>query len=186
MASANPAKVAELSAMLDGVAEVVARPEGLGDVVEDGDTLEANALIKARAVAQFAAAPAVADDTGLFVEALHGQPGVHSARYSGGGDADNVAKLLAELAALGPEADRSAEFRTVVALVHPNGAERVFQGTCAGRIVETATGDGGFGYDPVFVPDDGDGRTFAQMDRADKAKISHRGRALAALAAELG
>ncbi|MGB5757503.1 MAG: non-canonical purine NTP pyrophosphatase, partial [Acidimicrobiales bacterium] len=123
---------------------------------------------------------ALADDTGLFVAALGGRPGVHTARYAGpgAGDADNVAKLLRELVGV---VDRWAEFRTVIALAMPDGQVHLARGVVEGRIAEQADGDQGFGYDPVFVPDEGDGRTFAEMGSADKGHISHRGRAIRAM-----
>ncbi len=184
LASANPKKVAEMVGLLEGVAEVLPRPDSVGDVVEDGDTLEANARLKADAVAQGAGLAAVADDTGLFVDALDGRPGVRSARFAGDAatDADNVELLLAELA---DQPNRRAQFRTVIVVRDPAGNELVVSGECPGAIIDQPRGDHGFGYDPVFVPDEGDGRTFAQMSAEDKGRISHRGRAMSALAQAL-
>lgn len=184
LASANPKKAAELTALLEGRVEVVPRPLDLGEVDETGETLEENATLKARAVAAHAGARALSDDTGLFVDALGGRPGVHSARYAGGSatDADNVDKLLAELAAAGalePQA-RRARFRTVLALAQPDGRVELAAGVCEGWIATEPRGAAHFGYDPVFVPADGDGRTFAEMAPGEKAAISHRARALAA------
>ncbi len=193
LASANPKKVAEMAAILaeigpEGV-EVVPRPGDLADVVEDADTLLGNARLKAVAVCAHTDQPAVADDTGLFVDALDGAPGVISARYAGepANDDRNVTKLLAELDACGATtpAARRAEFRTVIVVALPNGDEVVADGVCAGTIIDERRGAAGFGYDPVFVPDDGDGRTFAEMSSVEKAAMSHRGRALAALADQL-
>lgn len=184
-ASANPDKVAEIALVLDGLVELVPRPAGLADVVEDAPDLEGNARLKAVAVCAAAGAAAVSDDTGLEVDALDGAPGVISARYAGE-DAtyqDNVDKLLAELDRVGattPE-QRTARFRTVVMVVRPDGFELAVEGSVEGVIAAAPQGDGGFGYDPVFIPVEGDGRSFAQMGD-EKHEISHRGRAFRALA----
>jgi len=184
-ASANPDKVAEIAAVLEGIVELVPRPAGLGDVVEDAPDLEGNARLKARAVCDAAGAAAVADDTGLEVDALGGAPGVHSARYAGDDASydDNVVKLLSELAGVAP-AERTARFRTVAMVVWPDGRELAVEGVVEGVIIDTPSGDGGFGYDPVFAPTEAGGRTFAEMG-AEKHEISHRGRAFRALAAAL-
>ena len=186
VASANPDKVAEIAAILGDVVELVPRPADLADVVEDGDTLEANARLKAVAVATHAGAAAVADDTGLEVDALDGAPGVHSARFAGDDPTyeDNVRKLLAELDGLPPE-QRTARFRTVAMVRTPDGGEVVGIGAVEGRIIDEPRGAGGFGYDPVFAPVESDGRTFAEMSDDEKHEISHRGRAFRALAAAL-
>jgi XTP/dITP diphosphohydrolase len=192
-ASANPDKVAEIAAILGSAVELVARPASLGDVVEDADTLVGNARLKAVAVASVAGAAAVADDTGLEVDALGGEPGVWSARYAGedASYADNVAKLLAELDAAGAvdTGERTARFRTVALVRWPDGQEIVAEGAVEGHIAPVAQGSNGFGYDPVFVPARPDGtpgaRTFAEMDASDKHAVSHRGRAFRALAAAL-
>ncbi|MBV14973.1 MAG: non-canonical purine NTP pyrophosphatase, RdgB/HAM1 family [Euryarchaeota archaeon] len=186
LASANPDKVAEMKLLLEGVAEVLPRPAGLPDVVEDGATLEENARLKAVAVSSATGLAAVADDTGLFVDALGGEPGVRSARFAGedADYADNLAKLMADLDGVVP-AMRTARFRTVAIVRYPGGNELVATGTVEGRIAETPSGEGGFGYDPVFVPFEGDGATFAEMGD-DKHWFSHRGRALRALVAMLG
>ncbi len=187
VASANPDKVAEIAAILAAAGvELEPRPASVPDVVEDADTLEGNARLKAVAIAEAVGAPAVADDTGLEVDALGGAPGVRSARYAGEGAAyaDNVAKLLSELEAQGaatPE-QRRARFRTVALVRWPDGTEVAVSGSVEGCIAPGPRGDRGFGYDPVFVPDDGDGRTFAEMTADDKHAISHRGRAFRALA----
>jgi len=183
LASANPDKAAEIAAVLDGF-ELVPRPAEVGDVEETGRTLEDNALLKARAVLAATGEAAVADDTGLEVDALGGAPGVHSARYAGPGAtyADNVAALLA---ALGHRPDRAARFRTVAVACFPDGRQVVAEGVVAGAIATEARGEAGFGYDPVFVPAGGDGRTFAQMAPGEKNAVSHRGRAFRALAALL-
>jgi XTP/dITP diphosphohydrolase len=186
-ASANPDKVVEIAALLEGVAVLLPRPPEVPDVVEDADTLEGNARLKAAAICAASGRPAVADDTGLEVDALGGAPGVYAARYAGEGVtyADNRKKLLAELAGV-PERDRTARFRTVAMVVHPDGSETVVDGVCEGLITLTERGARGFGYDAVFAPRDGEGRTFAEMSDAEKNAISHRGRAFVALAAALG
>ncbi len=184
LATANAHKAAEMRAVLAGLGvEVEARPEGLGEVDEVEDTLEGNALLKARAVAAVAGTTAVADDTGLFVDALDGRPGVYSARYAGPGssDADNVARVLAELDGVAP-ASRGARFRTVIALAEPDGTARWVDGVLEGRIALAPRGENGFGYDVVFIPSDLGGETLAELSPEQKNAISHRGRALRALA----
>jgi XTP/dITP diphosphohydrolase len=185
LATANPDKAAELAALLEGF-DVLARPAGLADVEETADTLEGNARLKAQAVLAATGELTVADDTGLEVAALGGRPGVYAARYAGprATYADNVAKLLGELDGVPPEG-RTARFRTVAVALFPHGGEIVAEGWVEGRIAEAPAGTHGFGYDPVFVPDGGDGRTFAQMGAEQKAALSHRGRALRALTAQL-
>jgi XTP/dITP diphosphohydrolase len=184
-ATANPHKLAEISELLDGVAVLLPRPAGLADVVEDADTLAGNAELKVAAVVKATGRPAVADDTGLEVDALDGAPGVRSARYAGepANDAANVARLLASLDAVGAHSpdQRTARFRTVAVVGFPDGRRMVAEGTVEGVIVDAPRGSAGFGYDPVFVPHGGDGRTFAEMDTAEKHALSHRGRAFAAL-----
>lgn len=184
-ATANPHKLVEIAAILGSAVELLPRPGDLGEVVEDGDTLEANARLKAVAVCGHTGQAAVADDTGLEVAALGGAPGVKSARYAGehADDADNRTRLLEELEGA---ADRSARFRTVAVVAFPDGGEMLAEGMTTGTIAVAPRGDGGFGYDPVFVPDGGDGRTFAEMSPDEKNAVSHRGRAFRALAAQLG
>ena len=189
LATANPDKAAEIAAILQlAEVELVARPGDVDEVEETGETLVANARLKARAIADATGRPALADDTGLEVDALGGAPGVRAARYAGDDVtyADNVAKLLRELAAL-PDAggERRARFRTVAMVAFPGGTELWREGTVEGTIAGEPRGDEGFGYDPVFVPDEGDGRTFAEMTPGDKHALSHRGRAFRALAAAL-
>lgn len=191
-ASANPDKVAEIAAVLAGVGvELEARPDGVPDVVEDADTLLGNARLKATAIATAADAAAVADDTGLEVDALDGLPGVRSARFAGehATYAENVEKLLAELHRVGADTmeARRARFRTVALVRWPGLSaeeprELWAEGTVEGHIAAGPRGEAGFGYDPVFVPDEGAGLTFAEMAPADKHAISHRGRALRRLA----
>jgi XTP/dITP diphosphohydrolase len=179
-ASANPDKVAEISAILEGVVDLVPRPDDVPEVVEDAGTLAGNARLKAAAICAATGLPAVSDDTGLFVDALGGAPGVYAARFAGDDAtyADNRAKLLREL---GDTTDRRAQFVSVAMVIWPDGRELAVEGVCEGVIAFTDLGDRGFGYDPVFVPDDGDGRSFAQMSDAEKNTISHRARALNAL-----
>jgi XTP/dITP diphosphohydrolase len=190
VASANPDKVAEIAAVLEPLGIVLdPRPASVPDVVEDAATLEGNARLKAVAIARATGAAAVADDTGLEVDALGGAPGVRSARFAGehATYAENVAHLLAELDRVGADAParRRARFRTVALVRWPDGREVSVSGVVEGRIAGAAQGDGGFGYDPVFVPDEGGGRTFAQMTHDEKHAISHRGRAFRHLAEAL-
>lgn len=188
-ATANPGKVSEIAAILEGVAVLEPRPAHVPDVVENGETLEANARLKARAVAAATGQPAVADDTGLEVEELGGAPGVRSARFAGeeSCDVDNVVHLLAELRSLGAEEPerRRARFRTVALVWWPDGTELVTEGEVPGTIAAGPRGTGGFGYDPVFEPEGGRGRTFAEMTAAEKEAISHRGRAFRLLRSAL-
>jgi XTP/dITP diphosphohydrolase len=183
LATANPDKAREISDALSGF-DLVPRPDDVPEVDETADTLEGNARLKAQALCAATGEAAVADDTGLEVVALDGRPGVYSSRYSGphATYADNVAKLLQELDGV---EDRRARFRTVAMVCFPDGREIVADGTVDGHIARVATGDEGFGYDPVFIPDDGDGRTFAEMTLAEKQQVSHRGRAFRALAERL-
>lgn len=179
-ATANPHKVAEIAVILHGLVELVPRPAEVPDVVEDAGTLEGNARLKAAAVCAATGLPAVSDDTGLFVDALGGEPGVESAYYAGpqATYAQNRAKLLANLQGV---SDRRARFRTVVMVVWPDGEELIVEGVCEGTIATEERGERGFGFDPLFVPADGDGRTFSLMTDAEKNEISHRGRAFVAL-----
>jgi XTP/dITP diphosphohydrolase len=190
LASANPDKVAEIAAVLSRAldVELIPRPADVPDVVEDGATLLDNARLKARALVAATGLPAVADDTGLEVDALGGAPGVYSARYAGEGAtyADNVHKLLRELAARpGGGGERTARFRTVALAAFPDGTDVWAEGAAEGVIAHQPAGDGGFGYDPVFVARESDGRTFAEMAPDEKHAISHRGRAFRSLAAAL-
>lgn len=178
IASRNTHKIGELQQLLAPlgikVYSALDFPE-LEEVDEDQPTLEGNALKKARYVRNKTGLPALADDTGLEVEALHGAPGVFSARYAGETATyqDNVHKLLKELE---NSSNRSAQFRTIVALVTPEN-EVTFEGVVKGEILSQQRGTGGFGYDPVFKPE-GYEHTFAELDPAVKNKISHRGRAI--------
>jgi XTP/dITP diphosphohydrolase len=183
-ASANPDKVVEIQRLLDGVVELLPRPAHVADVVEDAGSLLGNARLKAAALCAATGLPAVADDTGLEVEALGGAPGVDAAHYAGEGCsyADNRAKLLAELDGV---SDRRADFRTVAIVVWPDGSELHVEGVCPGVITTEEHGEIGFGYDSVFQPDEGGGATFAEMGVEAKNQISHRGRAFRALLIEL-
>ena len=180
LATANPDKAREIADALAGF-DLVPRPDDVPEVDETADTLEGNARLKALALCAATGEAAVADDTGLEVAALDGRPGVFSSRFAGpnASYADNVAKLLRELDGV---ENRRARFRTVALARFPDGTEAAAEGTVDGHISVVARGVEGFGYDPVFVPDDGDGRTFAEMTLAEKQQISHRGRAFRALA----
>ena len=177
-ASANPHKVEELARLLPSWVELVPRPSDIGDIDEDAPTLEGNAIIKAVEIANHASEWAIADDTGLEVEALNGAPGVRSARFAGdhATDSENRELLLSKLDGV---MNRSARFRTVVALVSSKGDIHFVGGECVGTIAKSERGDSGFGYDSLFIPADGDGRTFAEMNGPEKDAVSHRGRALA-------
>jgi XTP/dITP diphosphohydrolase len=177
-ASANPDKVAEIAFILGDAVELLPRPDHVPDVVEDAGSLEGNARLKAVAICEASGFAAVADDTGLEVDALDGAPGVDAAHFAGVGCtyADNRQKLLRELAGVDPAA-RTARFRTVALVRWPDGRELTVDGICPGSISPDERGPGGFGYDAVFVPDEGDGRTFGQMSEDEKHAISHRGRA---------
>jgi XTP/dITP diphosphohydrolase len=184
LATANPHKAAEIAELLDGVVDLVPRPASVGEVDETGETLTDNARLKAVALVEATGLPAVADDTGLEVEALGGAPGVYSARYAGehATYADNVAKLLGAMAG---QTNRRAAFKSVALARWPDGREVVAVGVVTGTISSQPVGTGGFGYDPVFVPDEGDGRSFAQLAEESgwaKHRLSHRGRAFLQLA----
>ena len=185
LATRNPGKVAELRALLASLpvelvsaAEVVGAPE----VGEDAPTLEGNARKKAEALHVHSDLPALADDTGLEVDALGGAPGVRSARFAGP-DADDAANRARLLRDLDGAADRAARFRTVLAFADGEDV-RFFEGVCEGQITDAERGDGGFGYDALFRPE-GEARTFAEMPAEAKNAVSHRGRALRAFAAFL-
>ena len=198
-ASANPDKVAEIQDLLRGVVELLPRPDSVGDIVEDADTLLGNARLKARAICGATGLPAVADDTGLEVDALGGAPGVHTARFAGPDAtyADNRRKLLHDLQGVAV-AQRTARFRTVALVAYPDGSELWAEGVCEGHIAKAERGERGFGYDAVFVPHPGEApadahlgartvadRTFAEMTVEEKHALGHRGAAFRALAARL-
>ena len=182
-ASANPHKVAEISELMSGVVDLQPRPTEIDDVIEDADTLVGNARLKALAVCLATGLPALADDTGLEVDALNGAPGVLTARFAGANatDAENRAKMLSELT----DKPRTARFRTIVLLRFADGREIIAQGVCEGSIAASQRGERGFGYDSIFIPSLGDGRTFAQMSIEEKHLLSHRGLAMRALARSL-
>ena len=187
LATANRHKAAEIAEVLGDTVELLPRPPEVPDVEETGVTLLENARLKAQALVDATGLPAVADDTGLEVDALGGAPGVYSARFAGEDAtyADNVAKLLREL---GDSTTRRAVFRTVAIALWPDGSELVAEGEVSGVITTVPCGSGGFGYDPVFTPDEGDGRTFAQLAEESgqaKHRLSHRGRAFSQLASLL-
>ena len=187
VATRNPDKLIELRRILDAgqvpvdVSDLDEFPD-MPEVAETGLTFTENALLKARAVAAYTGLPAVADDSGLCVDALNGMPGVLSARWAGrhGDDDANLELVLAQLADI-PAGHRGAQFACAAALVLPSGAEHVAEGLLEGSLTTAPRGTNGFGYDPIFVPD-GYEITTAEMDPADKDKISHRGRALRHLA----
>ena len=186
IASANPDKVSEIAVVLQKLAVLIPRPEGMPDVVEDGENLEDNARLKALAVCEFSGRPAVADDTGLEIDVLNGAPGVFSARFAGS-DAtyqQNVEKVLAELDGV-QMGQRTARFKTVAIVRYPDGHELIANGTVEGHISLSPLGEQGFGYDPIFVPVEGEGATFAQMGH-EKHRFSHRGRAFRSLGYMLG
>ncbi|MBC6606426.1 non-canonical purine NTP diphosphatase [Hymenobacter sp. BT188] len=180
-ATNNEHKLSEVRALLPSTIELVSLQDigCLEELPETQDTLSGNARQKAEYVWQHYQTSCFADDTGLEVDALGGAPGVYSARYAGPqrNAADNMAKLLQDLP---PTADRSARFRTVIALVLPNGEWQEFNGVVEGRIVEEARGQAGFGYDPIFEPA-GHHQTFAEMTPEQKNSLSHRGRAVGQL-----
>ncbi|WP_022822255.1 RdgB/HAM1 family non-canonical purine NTP pyrophosphatase [Hymenobacter norwichensis] len=185
-ASNNAHKLDEIRPLLPAGTELLSLAD-IGcheELPETQDTLAGNARQKAQYVWDHYGVACFADDTGLEVTALNGEPGVYSARYAGPqrSATDNVAKLLRELQ---PHPNRSAQFRTVVALIEPTGEVQEFAGVVDGIITDTASGVGGFGYDPVFQPVEGDGRTFAEMTTEEKNKTSHRARAVAGLVAFL-
>jgi XTP/dITP diphosphohydrolase len=187
IASGNPGKVREFSHLLAGLGlEIRPQPEGL-EVEETGSTFAENARLKATAVARATGAWALADDSGLAVEALGGAPGVHSARYADT-DAARIARLLKELAtaqAADPAASRAARFTAALAVADPSGTIHLeVEGICPGTILKAPRGSGGFGYDPVFLVDEA-GQTFAEMAKAEKARLGHRGRAFALLDPQL-
>jgi XTP/dITP diphosphohydrolase len=186
LATANPDKATEIADVLRDAGapiELVERPPDLPDVEETGATLEENARLKAAELSTWTGLPAIADDTGLEVDALDGAPGVFSARFAGADAtyADNVVLLLDRLADV-PDGRRTARFSTVAIARWPDGREVAAIGSVEGTISHEARGAGGFGYDPVFVPAEGDGRSFAEMSAAEKHACSHRGRAFRTLA----
>ena len=188
-ATNNKNKLAEIREMLDGSGIEVLSLGDIGchdDIPETADTLEGNALQKARYIHDKYKMSCFADDTGLEVDALGGAPGVYSARYAGGEGHDSEANMAKLLAGLDGKSDRRARFRTVVALItdEEEGREELFEGIVTGEIINEKRGAGGFGYDPVFRPDGYD-KTFAELGHEVKNKISHRALAVAKLADRL-
>ena len=182
LASKNPYKLAEIQAILSGLGVEVVMESKLGldiDVDETGTTFEENSRLKAEAVMRAANMPAIADDSGLMVDALGGEPGVYSARYAGvhGDDAANNARLMEKMAGV---TERGAQFVSAIALARPGVPLVVAEGVCRGTITDAPRGENGFGYDPYFVPE-GMTRTFAELPAEVKNGISHRARALDAL-----
>jgi XTP/dITP diphosphohydrolase len=185
LATSNLHKVGEMRELLPGV-ELEPLSAGYESPVEDGDSFEANALIKARAAHQRLGGPVIADDSGIAAVDLDGAPGIYSARYAGEGasDEDNLDKLLREVDAAGGE--RRAAYVCVLALIDADGTEHVFEADCEGTLLRERRGAGGFGYDPIFVPDDTDDeRTMSELTAAEKHRVSHRGRAARLLLAHL-
>lgn len=187
LATANEHKVHEIRAILSkNDVTLLARPREVPDVVEDGETLEQNALLKARALVEATGEAAIADDTGLFVDALDGKPGVHSARYAGdhASDQENVEKLLRSLEGVDIR-ERTAHFRTVAAVAYPDGRTLVVDGRLNGWIALLSRGHGGFGYDPVFCVEQLGTTTLAELSSEQKNEISHRSQAFRALSKAL-
>lgn len=179
VASHNQGKIKEIREMLEplNIAVVSAAELEFPDVEETGETFEENARLKADALAQLSGLPCLADDSGLCVDALGGRPGVYSARYAPNRDFNKgMDMLLSELATKVDEA-RRAHFSCVLAFAVPGLETKVFEGRVDGKIATEKHGIGGFGYDPVFIPDEGDGRSFGEYDKDEKNAISHRGRA---------
>jgi XTP/dITP diphosphohydrolase len=185
LATRNEHKLREFRALLDPH-EVVALPDDVELPAETGETFEDNARMKADSAASATGMPAVADDSGIEAAALDGRPGVRSARYAGDGasDEENLAKLLDEVS---DEGDRRVAYVCALAYAEPGAETRVFTERCEGELAREPRGDGGFGYDPAFVPADGEnGRTMAELSVAEKDAISHRGRAARAFLDWLG
>ncbi|HEY7456793.1 MAG TPA: non-canonical purine NTP pyrophosphatase [Solirubrobacterales bacterium] len=186
-ATANKHKLREMRELLPGV-ELQGLPDGVELPPEEGESFAAIALAKARAAHAATGGAAIADDSGIGAVGLDGRPGIHSARYGGEGasDEENLAKLLREVAAAGEE--RGAYYVCALALVEADGAEHVFEARCDGYLIERPRGEGGFGYDPAFVPyatGAADTRTYSELSQAEKNEISHRGRAARLLAEHL-
>jgi len=180
VASKNSGKIKEFQRILQLVSqgiELVIDVE-IPEVAETGSTFEENALLKATSIAKFTGIPAIADDSGLAIDVLNGAPGILSARWSGGGDNENIKKVLDEIKDV-PESKLGAKFVAVIALAKPTGENLIVRGELQGRIRRSPVGKNGFGYDPIFEPIAGDGRTLAELDPSEKDAISHRSLALA-------
>ena len=181
LATRNRNKVLEMQHALESTGwqvTMLSDIAGAPDVEEDGTTFQENALKKARSAAQFSKLWTLAEDSGLEIDLLGGEPGVKSARYAGEGasDADRIRKVLDRLTSV-PDERRIARFRCVMCLIEPAGNENCFEGRCEGRIAQSSRGSSGFGYDPIFIPDGYD-QTFAELGLGVKGKISHRARAM--------
>jgi len=180
VASKNSGKIKEFRRILQldsqGIELVI--DIDIPEVAETGSTFEENALLKAISIAKLTGIPAIADDSGLAIDALDGAPGILSARWSGGGDKENIKKVLDEIKDV-PDSKRSAKFVAVIALAKPSGENLIVRGELEGSIRRAPVGDNGFGYDPIFEPITGDGRTLAELDPSEKDAISHRSLALA-------
>lgn len=187
LATHNPKKLEELRDILSGLGVEVVSPAGVGvdiEVEETGTTFAENAMLKAQAISAAAKLPAIADDSGLCVDALNGGPGVYSARY-GGEDLDDRGRCMLLLSNLRGQTTRAAHFSCAIACAFPDGRTLTAEGRCDGAIAFAPLGDGGFGYDPLFLLTE-KGKTFGQLSPEEKSAVSHRGKALAAFAAELG
>ncbi len=187
LASHNPGKLAEMQSILSGYGVGVVSPAEVGvslEVEETGGTFGENAMLKAKAYCEASGLPAIADDSGLCVDALNGGPGVYSARY-GGEDLDDRGRCMLLLSNLRGQTTRAAHFSCAIACAFPDGRTLTAEGRCDGAIAFAPLGDGGFGYDPLFLLTE-KGKTFGQLSPEEKSAVSHRGKALAAFAAELG
>ena len=186
LATHNPGKIREMSNILSGLGIQVVSPAELGitvDVEETGTTFAENAMLKAKAICAASALPAIADDSGLCVDALNGGPGVYSARYGGEG-LDDRGRYMLLLETMRGQTTRAAHFACAIACAFPNGDELTAQGRCDGTVAFAPMGEGGFGYDPIFfVPEKA--KTFGQLTAQEKDEISHRGRALKEFAEKL-
>lgn len=187
LASHNPGKLAEMQSILSGYGVEVVSPAEVGvslEIEETGGTFGENAMLKAKAYCEASGLPAIADDSGLCVDALNGGPGVYSARY-GGEDLDDRGRCMLLLSNLRGQTTRAAHFSCAIACAFPDGRTLTAEGRCDGAIAFAPLGDGGFGYDPLFLLTE-KGKTFGQLSPEEKSAVSHRGKALAAFAAELG
>ncbi len=189
VATQNKHKIEEIAAIVNIPGVIVCSRDQAGvppfEIEETGSTFEENSYIKAKSIMDITGEITIADDSGLEVDSLNGEPGVYSARYAGedATDGDNNEKLLKKLEGL-PMDERGAKFVSVITLVHPNGTKIVARGECEGHVITAPRGTSGFGYDPLFVPE-GYERTFAELTKDEKNKISHRSRALAQLSKSL-
>ena len=185
-ATANPHKYKEMKEILSGKIDLLPRPDEIPEIVEDASDLNGNALLKAQGIMKATGLPAIADDTGLEVEALNGAPGVHSARYAGpdANGGENIEKLLNELASV-PMNERGARFRTIIVILFPDRSIITAEGIVSGKIALTPKGKLRFGYDSVFLPEEVPGKTFGELTNSEKNRISHRGKALQGIIGKL-